>query len=164
MAEIIRELLPERRCFVTLHGKPWVTVLPAPSEEDALAYSILELGTRVSPACRCPAIGFQVTDSDLFSWWVFSDNGEIVAQSCADPDKGSLSLEEEIGLAGDVAQIAALGADRGVTAEQVLDVLRMGRPGILEATLNGIGNLLGIEYARIGLSRCSGPNSKTEAL
>ena len=130
-----------------MDGDGWVTVFPQLSEADIEMYSVLELGRLICPAVARPAIGFQVVDSDFFSWWVFDSNGKIVGESVADPENGELSVEQQTGLAGNPAAISALASERGVTPEEVLQALRRAHPGTLEGSVTFVGRLLGIRYA-----------------
>jgi hypothetical protein len=149
VAEVIGQRLPARRCFVTLTDRKWVTVFPEPSEEDFQEPGILAMGKKVCSACRCRAFAFRVVDSDIFYWWVFDEAGQVVGQSCPSDRTEDLSDDEQMGLAGDLSQIAALGSDRRLTAERIRQDLSIGRIGALELSAFGLQETLGIEYANL---------------
>lgn len=146
IAEILREQFPAMCAFLPRRVKRWANVFLDWKGQALGAYDLVQVGRAVCAACVCPGIAFRVVDSDLFYWWVFSETGTVVTQSCREEAYDDPSEDEQVGLGGDLDAIARLGAKAGVTVAQVRHAIQVASPGMLEHAVQNLTRLLGAEF------------------
>jgi hypothetical protein len=148
VAEVLRGHFPRQRAFVVRRARRWTSVFFDWKGQATGAHDLVDAGRGVCSDCARPGIALRVVDSEAFYWWIFSETGAVISQSCREEAYSNPSEQEQIGLGGDLAAIARLAPEAGLTTDQVRHAIEVHSPGTLERTVGALADLLGAEFGR----------------